>query len=90
MVGFEHFWFGQPESAGAPVFGLGLYNKAPVVGILMEAVICAGLIVWYAKKRAVVGKPVPVFSQRLLWTVLVGSTLALLAMANQSLASLVS
>ncbi len=90
LVGFEHFWFGQPESADAAVFGLGLYNRAPVAGILIEVAICAGLIVWYVKKRASLGKPVSVFSQRLLWAVLVGSTLSLLAMANQSLSSLFS
>jgi len=87
LVGFEHFWFGAPESEDAAVFGFGLYNKAPVLGILVEVAICAGLIVWYVKKRASFGKPISVFSQRLLWGVLVGSTLALLAMANQSLAS---
>ena len=87
LVGFEHFWFGAPESEDAAVYGFGLYNKAPVLGILVEVAICAGLIVWYVKKRASFGKPISVFSQRLLWGVLVGSTLALLAMANQSLAS---
>ena len=90
LVGFEHFWFGIPESADATVFGLGLYNKAPVAGILVEATICAGLIVWYVKKRASFGKPISMFSQRLLWGVLVGCTLALLGMATQSLASFFS
>ncbi|MEP5569473.1 MAG: hypothetical protein ABJN62_16645 [Halioglobus sp.] len=90
LVGFEHFWFGPPESEEAAVFGLGLYNTAPVPGILLEVAICTALIIWYVKKRASFGKPVSVFSQRLLWGVLVGCTLALLAMANQSLSSLIS
>lgn len=88
LVGFEHFWFGPPESADATVYGLGLYNTAPVVGLLIEIAICVGLIIWYVKKRASVGKPVSAFSQRLLWGVLVGCTVALLAMANQPLAAL--
>ena len=91
LVGFEHFWFGIPESSEeATVFGLGLYNKAPVAGILIEVAICAGLIIWYVRKRASLGKPISVSSQRLLWGVLVGCTLALLAMANQPLSSLLS
>ncbi|MEP1471583.1 MAG: hypothetical protein ABJK25_11470 [Halieaceae bacterium] len=88
LVGFEHYWFGLPETEDAAVFGFGLYNSAPVMGILIEAVICSALIIWYVKKRAATGKPVSTFSQRLLWAVLVGATLGLLAMANQSLASL--
>ncbi len=88
LVGFEHFWFGIPESEEAAVFGFGLYNTAPVAGILIEVAICAGLIIWYTRKRASMGKHVSVFSQRLLWGVLVGGTLALLTMANQPLSSL--
>ncbi len=88
LVGFEHFWFGKPESGDAAVFGFGLYNTAPVAGLLIEVAICAGIVIWYLNKRSAVGKPVSKFSRRTLCAVLVGSTMALLAMANQSLASL--
>lgn len=90
LVGFEHYWFGHPSSPDAPVFGLGLYNNAPVIGIFIELAVCAGLIIWYVKKRASVGKPVSAFTQRVLWAVLVGCTVTLLPIANQSLASLFS
>lgn len=89
LVGFEHFWFGipsNPEEAGA--FGFGLYNSHPFLGILFEAVICIGLLVWYTKKRAEQGQALSRQSSVTLWCVLVGFTGFLLLMANQSLRSL--
>jgi hypothetical protein len=90
FVGFEHYWFGAPASADATVFGLGLYNSAPLMGILMELVICVGLLVWYFRKRAVDGAPVSQRSKLILSGVLVGFTAFLLTIANQSLIDLFS
>lgn len=89
LVGFQHFWFGIPSDPGsATVFGLGLYNSNPVLGILAEAAMCAAILLWYLRRRRLAGHALSRGAQGILWAVLVAGTLCLLPMANQSLASL--
>jgi hypothetical protein len=86
LVGFEHYWFGPGETT----FGLGLYTRSPVLGITIELVICAGLLAWYMKTRAAAGHRLSKGASITLYSVLVGSTAALLLMANQSLSEVAS
>ena len=90
LVGFEHFWFGIPEESSGTVFGLGLYNSAPVTGIVVELAICAGILAWYFRKRAFDGSPVVRRSKVMLCGVLLGFTTFLIAIADQSLLELFS
>ncbi len=65
--------------------GLNLYQRAPVVGLLIEAAICAAIVAWFCWRREKNGTPV---SGRLKWglyAVLVGATLLTLPIATQSL-----
>ena len=43
LAGFEHFWFGSDTQLGGTVFELGLYNAAPLAGILIELALEHGL-----------------------------------------------
>ena len=90
LVGFEHFWFGASSEVDATVFGFGLYNNAPVAGILIEIAICVGLLFWYFRRRAADGEPVSQRSKLILSSVLVGFTAFLLTIANQSLIDLIA
>ncbi|KZX58711.1 hypothetical protein A3709_17055 [Halioglobus sp. HI00S01] len=89
LVSFKHYWFGAPENKDFPVFGWGLYNSAPAVGLLIEIAICVGFIVWYVRTRRRQGYDVSRKTQVGLYAVLVGFTVFLLPMVNQSLLSLV-
>lgn len=84
LVGFEHFVLGSDS----PALGLNLYNRAPVTGLLVEAAICAVIVFWFCRHRAVRSEHVSITTQSGLYLLLVGSTLATLIMANQSLSSL--
>lgn len=81
LVGYEHHWMG----AGSGVAGLNLYQRAPVVGLLIEAGLCAVLIMWFLRHRAASGRKT---SRRLvigLFGILVGGTLASLPIATHSI-----
>lgn len=83
IVGFEHFILG-PETKS---LGLNLYNKAPITGLIIEAILCIGIIYWLSRKRAQDNHPI---SGRLKWGLyltLVGSTLATCFIANRSINS---
>lgn len=88
LVGFKHFWFGIPQDASGTVYGLGLYNTAPVLGIIIEIGICAGILAWYFHKRAALDAPVARRSKIILCSVLLGFTTFLIVIANQSLTDL--
>ena len=80
-IGFKHYIFG-PETQS---FGFNLYNTQPVLGIIIEALICFGIVTWYAKKRSDQGTPISRSTKIGLYAILVGGTVGLLAMANQPL-----
>lgn len=84
LVGFQHYVLGT-DTAG---LGLNLYQRAPVTGLLIEALLCAGLVYWFCRHRARQGEPVTPVVQWGLYGVLVGSTLATLPLAHHSLAGL--
>lgn len=90
LVGFEHYWFGAPSNSEAMTFGFGLYNTAPVIGILIELALCAALLIWYFRQRAKNNSPVRKQSKIVLSAVLLGFTAFLLVIANQSLVDLFS
>jgi hypothetical protein len=81
LVGYTHHLQGD----NSPSLGLNLYQQAPVVGLLLEAGLCAAIVTWFCWRRARTGAPV---SSRLKWglyAVLVGSVLATLPIATRSL-----
>ena len=83
VVGFGHYVLGRHTMG----LGLDLYNRAPVVGMLIEAALCAAIVSWFCAHRARRNAPV---SPRLKWGLyvsLVGFTLATLSIATRSLAS---
>lgn len=84
VVGFEHYVLGADTTA----VGLNLYNTAPVKGLLLEAALCGAIVFWFCNHRANSKMPVSPMTKYGLYGLLVGSTLATLPMANQSLASL--
>ncbi|MES2129040.1 MAG: hypothetical protein V4463_17370 [Pseudomonadota bacterium] len=84
VVGFEHkLW-----NADSPAIGLKLYTSAPVAGLLIETVLCAGVVWWFARQRALCGHTLSRRAHISLYALLVGGTLACLPIANQSLATL--
>ena len=81
VVGYTHFWYG----ADSMPLGFNLYHRAPVVGLLIEAALCAAIVAWFCWRREKNGAPV---SSRLKWglyAVLVGATLLTLPIATKSL-----
>lgn len=84
LVGFEHYVFGSDTAA----LGFNLYQKAPVTGLMIEAMLCAALVFWFCRHRARHGEPVTKVVQWGLYGVLVGSTLATVPLAHHSLAGL--
>ena len=80
-VGFTHYIFGPETTA----FGFNLYNTQPITGILIEAIVCFGILTWYLKKRSDQGEPVAKNTKIGLYAILVGLTIGLLPMANQPL-----
>lgn len=84
-VGFTHYIFGPETTA----FGFNLYNTQPITGILIEAIVCFGILTWYFKKRSDQGGPVAKNIKIGLYAILVGITIGLLPMANQPLSHFV-
>ena len=84
-VGFKHYIFGPDTTA----LGLNLYNTQPVLGIAVEAIVCFGIVTWYLKKRSNQNAPVRKNVKIALYAILVGATVGLLPMANQSLGQLI-
>lgn len=80
-VGFYHNWFGP----GTAQFGLNSYIRAPVASLVFEALLCAGIVTWYVRKRAADGQPVSKRTKYTLYGLLVGGTLALLPIAVKPL-----
>ena len=83
VVGYTHYWDGKD----AMPLGLNLYQRAPVIGLLIEAALCAAIVTWFCWRRAKNGAPV---SNRLKWglyVLLVGGALATLPIATKSLNS---
>lgn len=81
LVGFPHNIMGH----GTPVVGLNMYGVAPVAGLLIETALCAGILVWYFKRRSAAGSPA---SSGLKWGLtltLIGGTVSTLPMATMSL-----
>jgi len=77
LVGFKHFVFGQ----GSAEVGLGLYSSAPLIGLVIETLICACIVWWFVRVRAKNGRPVSRGLKAGLYIILVGGTLATLPMA---------
>ncbi|GLS90108.1 hypothetical protein GCM10007916_11750 [Psychromonas marina] len=84
IVGFEHFVFGTDT---API-GFALYSNAPVAGMLLEAVMCLAIVLWFTRKRANEGNPVSMMVKVGLYVILVGGALSTIPVATQSLNSL--
>ena len=82
-VGFKHYIFGSNTMA----FGLNLYNTQPIIGIIIEALVCFGILTWYLKKRSDQGEPLSKNIKIGLYAILVGATVGLLPMANAPLSS---
>ena len=80
-VGFTHYIFGPETTA----FGFNLYNTQPIMGILIEAIVCFGILTWYLKKRSDQGEAVARNVKIGLYAILVGLTIGLLPIANQPL-----
>lgn len=80
-VGFTHYVFGPETTA----FGFNLYNTQPVLGIIIEALVCFGILTWYLNKRSGQEATVATNVKIGLYAILVGATIGLLAIANQPL-----
>ncbi len=81
IVGFEHYIFGQ----GTPAIGLNLYNKAPLTGLIIEALFCVAIAWWFLKRRSAMGQA---FSKRRAWGLyifIVGVIVSTFPIANTSL-----
>lgn len=81
LVGYTHHWHGK----SSPSVGLNLYQEAPVLGLLLEAVLCGAIVAWFCWHRSRTGAPA---STRLKWglyALLMGSTLTTLPIATKSL-----
>ena len=74
VAGFQHHVFGKDT----PAIGLGLYSNAPLAAIVIEAVLCLGVCLWFFYRRSQTGEPVSWTRRILLLTVLVGGTLSML------------
>ncbi len=74
IAGFQHYVFGRDT----PAIGLGLYSSAPLAGIIIEAVLCLGICLWFFYRRSKTGEPVSWTRRILLLMVLVGGTLSLI------------
>lgn len=77
VVGFKHYVAGQ----GTAGLGLALYQNAPLIGLLIEALICAAIVLWFIKTRAQRGVEVSTRLKWVLYGVLVGGTAFTLPMA---------
>ena len=53
VVGFEHFVLGSESMA----LGFNLYNNAPIVGLIIEAALCAAIVFWFCRRRAQRNEP---------------------------------
>ena len=84
VVGFEHNFLGETT----PLIGFALYTNAPVIGILIEALMCTAFVFWFCRKRAKQNEPVSPVLMWGLYGLLTGGALATLPMATQSLNSL--
>ena len=73
-VGFTHTVMGK----GTAEVGFNLYQNAPVSGLIIETVMCAGIIFWYLRKRKATGRPTTALMTWGLYLTLVGGTLATL------------
>ncbi len=83
-VGFEHYVLGSETM----ILGFNLYNNAPIAGLVIEAALCAAIVFWFCGRRASQNAPVTPMLKWGLYGLLVGSTLATLPMATQSVGSL--
>lgn len=83
VVGFPH-----DVIPGVGPVGMALYVEAPVAGFLIESVMAAAIVFWFCRRRAQRGQPVSTGTQVALYALLVGTTLATLPLANNSMNSL--
>jgi hypothetical protein len=83
VVGYPH-----DVIRGIGPIGMALYLKAPILGFLIEAAMAAGIVFWFCRRRANGGQPVSTGTQVALYAILVGTTLATLPLAKNSLNSL--
>ena len=67
---------------------MALYVEAPIAGFLIEAAMAGAIVFWFCHRRAKSGQRVSTGTQVALYGILVGSTLATLPLANNSMSSL--
>ena len=83
IVGYPH-----EVVRGVGPIGMALYVNAPILSFLIQAAMAAGIVFWFCRRRANGGQPVSTGTQVILYAVLVGTTLATLPLANNSINSL--
>lgn len=83
VVGFQHYIIGDTGAVG-----FALYNNAPVIGLILEALMCVAIVFWFCRRRDQRGQPVSHSAKWGLYGILAGSTLLTLPLATQSLNSL--
>jgi len=83
VVGYPH-----DVIKGVGPIGMALYVQAPIFAFLIEAAMAAALVFWFCHRRAKSGQPVSTGTRIALYGLLVGTTLATLPLANNSINSL--
>lgn len=83
VVGYPHDLI-----RGVGPIGMALYVEAPILAFLIEAAMAAAIVFWFCHRRAKSGQPVSTGTQVALYGLLVGTTLATLPLAKNSINSL--
>jgi len=83
VVGFPH-----DVIPGVGPIGMALYVEAPISAFLIEAAMAAAIVFWFCHRRAKSGQSVSTGTQVALYGLLVGTTLATLPVAKNSVNSL--
>lgn len=82
LVGFEHRIFDERLfGTNSEWIGLNLYHSAPILGLVIEALLCIACIVWFFNQRSKKDKPVSMRLKIGLPLLLVGGCLAAVRMA---------
>ena len=83
VVGYPH-----DVIRGVGPIGMALYVEAPILAFLIEAAMAAAIVFWFCHRRAKSGQSVSTGTQVALYGLLVGTTLATLPVAKNSVNSL--
>lgn len=80
IIGFEHALFDTDSTQ----IGFAFYSNAPILGILIEALMCAVIVFWFCHRRAIKDVPVSLPSMLGLYLIFVGGALFMIPLISQA------